>query len=163
VPDRIADEPLVVPNMLERVAGEGAASCVFAGTVRGANRGRDVVSLTYEAHRPLGERVLRELEEETEATDGVLGCRIRHRVGTLEVGEVSVVVAVAARRHEDALDAARHAMDELKERLPMWKEERYADGESRYLDGSPLRSGDGGAPSGAHDRGEPGMTGGAST
>lgn len=137
---RLSEAPLDPADALDAAAGAGGdAVCVFAGTVRAENRGRAVTSLTYEAHGPLGERVLGELEEEAEAADGVRRCRITHRVGTLEVGEVSVVVAVAADDADAAVEAAERAMDELKERLPVWKEERYADGETRWLDGSPLR------------------------
>lgn len=152
---RISERPLDPAALLEEVSGEGDAACVFAGTVRRTNRGKEVVSLTYEAHRPLGERVLGELEAEAEARAGVRRCRIVHRVGTLGVGDVSVVVAVAARTPDVAADAARVAMDELKERVPMWKEERYADGGSHFLDGSPLRSGGTGAagPDGDRDGG----------
>ena len=138
---RLSDAPLDPAAALDGVAGAGGAACVFAGTVRNENRGRPVASLTYEAHGPVGERVLSELEEEAEAREGVRRCRIAHRTGTLEVGEVSVVVAVAADDADAAAEAAEGAMDELKERLPVWKEERYADGESRWLDGSPLRAG----------------------
>lgn len=138
---RISERPLDVASVLEGVSGEGDATCVFAGTVRDSNRGKEVVALRYEAHRPLGERVLRELEEEAEAEEGVRRCRIVHRVGTLGVGDPSVLVAVAARTPDAAVDAAQRTMDELKERVPMWKEERYADGTTRHLDGSPLRSG----------------------
>lgn len=139
--DRIAEEALDPAAALDEVAGGGEATCVFAGTVRRSNRGREVVALSYEAHRPLAARVLKELEEEAEARDGVRSCRVVHRVGTLEVGEVSVVVAVAADDHDAAVGAASRTIDELKERVPMWKEERYADGTSSHLDGSPLRSG----------------------
>lgn len=143
--DRIAETVLDPAAALDEVAGDGGAACVFAGTVRRSNRGREVVALSYEAHRPLAGRVLRELETEAEARDGVRSCRVVHRVGTLEVGEVSVVVAVAADGHDAAVDAARRTMDELKERVPMWKEERYADGTTHHLDGNPLRSGPGNA------------------
>lgn len=145
--DRISERPLDLSGALAEVSVEGGPTCVFAGTVRRSNRGKQVVSLTYEAHRPLGERVLRALEEEAESEASVLRCRIVHRAGTLRVGDISVLVAVAARTPEAAVEAARRTMDELKERLPMWKEERYADGETHYLDGSPLRSGPAGGES----------------
>lgn len=145
---RVSEAPLDPADALATVAGAGEAACVFAGTVREENRGRPVASLVYEAHGPLAERVLGELEEEAGARAGVRRCRIAHRVGELEVGEVSVVVAVAADDADAAGEAAERAMDELKERLPVWKEERYADGESRWLDGSPLRTGDDGEPNG---------------
>lgn len=154
---RISEAPLDPAAALEEVAGDGAATCVFAGTVRATNRGRQVAALSYEAHGPLGERVLRELEEEAEARDGVRRCRVVHRIGTLGVGDVSVVVAVAADSHGAAVETARGTMDELKERVPMWKEERYADGSSRHLDGSPLRS----SPSGGDAGRRRGAEGGA--
>jgi molybdopterin synthase catalytic subunit len=163
---RISETALDPAAALDEVAGDGGAACVFAGTVRRSNRGREVVALSYESHRSLAERVLRELEEEAEARDGVRSCRVVHRVGTLEVGEVSVVVAVAADDHDVAVDAAERTMDELKERVPMWKEERYADGTSRHLDGHPLRSGSpapgGGEPGadGSHADGDDGVGGG---
>lgn len=137
--DRLREGPLDPARALEAVLEAGPATCVFAGTVREENRGRAVVSLTYEAHRPLAERVLRELEEEAAAGETIRLCRVLHRVGTLEVGEVSVIVAVAADDEETAAEAAGRTMDELKRRLPVWKEERYDDGERRYLDGEPLR------------------------
>lgn len=138
---RLSEEPLDLVAVRREVNGSGGATCLFAGTVRRTNRGKEVVSLSYEAHRALGERVLRELEEEAEAAAAVRGCRIVHRVGTLEVGEASVAVAVAAESPDAAVGAARRTMDQLKERVPMWKEERYADGATRFLDGSPLHSG----------------------
>lgn len=153
---RLHEDPLDPAAALEAVREAGPATCVFAGTVREENRGREVVSLTYEAHAPLAERVLRELEEEAEAGEAVRRCRVLHRVGTLEVGEVSVIVAVAAEDEEAAAEAAERTMDELKERLPVWKEERYADGESRYLDGEPLRPGPGPEPSAGPDAPEGG-------
>lgn len=146
---RVSEAPLDPAGALDAVSGAGEAACVFAGTVREENRGRAVASLAYDAHGPLAERVLGELEEEAGARPGVRRCRIAHRVGTLEVGEVSVVVAVAADDADAAAEAAERAMDELKERLPVWKEERYANGESRWLDGSPLRGGDGETNGGA--------------
>lgn len=150
---RLTEEPLDPAAALAAVAGIGYTACVFAGTVRRTNRGREVVSLTYEAHGPMARRVLAELEEEAEAAEGVDGCRVRHRLGTLGVGEVSVVVAVAASSHEAAVDAARRTMDELKERLPVWKKERYADGEARHLEGRPLEDGSRDSGSGDADGG----------
>lgn len=152
---RLADAPLDPAEVLRSVEGEGGATCLFAGTVRRSNRGREVASLTYEAHRPLAERVLGELEDEAEAEPGVRRCRIVHRLGTLAVGDVSVVVAAAARSPDAAAEAARRTMEELKVRLPIWKEESYTDGSSRFLEGSPLR------PGGDDDGGTEGGGGGA--
>lgn len=153
---RIVEEPLDPAAALEAVAGGDDATCVFAGTVRRSNRGKEVASLRYEAHGALGERVLGELEEEAERNADVRRCRIAHRVGRLEVGDVSVVVAVAARTPEAAARAAERAMDRLKERLPVWKEEAYADGTSAFLDGHSLRSEGPGSDAGSDDGREDG-------
>jgi molybdopterin synthase catalytic subunit len=66
-------------------------------------------------------------------------CWIQHRIGHLELGEPSVIIVVRAAHRAEAYAASRYAIDELKTRAPIWKEEHYADGDSRYLDGVPLR------------------------
>lgn len=159
--DRLVASPLDPAALREEIAGGSEAVCVFAGTVRRSNRGREVASLRYEAHGPVGERVLRELEEQAEREAGVRRCRVVHRVGELAVGEVSVLVAVAAGTPDGAAATAERTMDRLKERLPVWKEEAYADGTSSFLDGHSLRSEseaeapDGDEPGGREPDGEP--------
>lgn len=136
---RIVEEPLD-PEALLRETRDAACGgvAVFAGTVREENEGRPVEALVYEAQVPLAERTLSELEEEVVERFDVRRCRIQHRVGRLEVGETSVIVVVRAPHRADAFAGCRHAIDELKRRLPVWKEERYADGTRQYLDGTPL-------------------------
>lgn len=137
----VTDGPLD-PDALARETAdeESGALVVFCGTVRAHNRGRRVEGLTYEAHEELATRVLRELEEEVLRDFDVRRCRLQHRVGELELGEASVAVVVRAAHRDQAFAAARHAIDELKERIPVWKEEHYADGESVHLDGTPLEA-----------------------
>ena len=94
--------------------------------------------MTYEAHVALAEKVLQDLEAEVLARFPVRQCRIVHRIGPLALGEVSVYVVVRAGHRGEAFDAARYAIDETKQRVPIWKEEHYVDGASRYLDGTPL-------------------------
>lgn len=138
---RVLDEPLDLDALLRetRDAACGGVS-VFAGTVREENGGRRVESLAYEAQVPVAERVLDELEEEVVERFDARRCRIQHRIGRLEPGETSVIVVVRAPHRADAFAGCRHAIDELKRRLPVWKEERYSDGSSRYLEGTPLES-----------------------
>lgn len=112
---------------------------VFGGTVRNENEGRPVRAVTYEAHIALAEKVLRELETEVLARFPVRHCRIQHRIGTLRLGEPSVYIVVRAGHRAEAFDAAEYAIDELKQRVPIWKEEHYVEGGSRYLDGVPLQ------------------------
>lgn len=111
---------------------------VFCGTVREQNEGRPVDGMTYEAHVSMAAKVIREIEDEILAMPGVRQCRIMHRTGALKLTEVSVIVVVRAPHRGAAFEAARYGIDAVKERTPIWKEEHYTDGGSKYLDGTPL-------------------------
>lgn len=124
--------------LLETEDAACGALDVFVGTVRNHNEGRQVGAMTYEAHSALATRVLRELEDEVISRFGARRCRIVHRVGRLELGEASVAIVVRAPHRGDAFAGARYAIEELKKRLPVWKQEHYVDGTSDYLDGVPL-------------------------
>lgn len=115
------------------------ALVIFAGTVRNENEGLPVSAMTYEAHVPLAEKALAALESEVLSRYDVAHCRIQHRIGRLELGEASVLIVVRSAHRAQAYDASRYAIDELKQRVPIWKEEHYADGTSDYLDGTPLK------------------------
>src|SRR5437868_5061018 len=90
-----------------------------AGTVR----------LEYEAFAEMAEPMLRRLAEELTAKHGLCEVAIHHRVGSVDIGEASVVIAVSAPHRAAALDACREAIDTLKGTIPLWKKEVYADGE----------------------------------
>ena len=115
---------------------------VFGGTVRDENEGRSVDGITYTAYEPLAEKALAEIESETLSSFPIDSCRILHRVGKLSLGELSVLVVVRAAHRADAFAGARFALDTLKQRVPIWKEEHYLDGDSRYLEGTPLAARD---------------------
>jgi molybdopterin synthase catalytic subunit len=136
----ITDNPLQLDKLLQETED---ASCgglvIFCGTVRQENAGKPVRAITYEAHVALAEKVLRELEAEVLSRFDVRRCRIQHRVGTLHLGETSVMVVVRAVHRAHAFAAARLAIDEVKKRAPIWKEEHYETGGSRFLKGTPLR------------------------
>jgi molybdopterin synthase catalytic subunit len=111
------------------------AVLLFAGTVRAQNEGRAVRGMRYDAYQDMAEQVLREIAEEAAARWTVTSIVARHRTGELEIGEVSVVVGVAAPHRADAFDAGRHVIEAIKQRLPVWKKEHYTD-ESVWLEGS---------------------------
>lgn len=121
--------------------GSGAL-VVFGGTVRNENEGRAVSGIEYTAHALLAEKTLAEIEQDTLRRFQIQQCRIVHRVGELALQELSVLVIVRAAHRAEAFDAARHAIDTLKQCVPIWKQERYTDGDSRYLDGVPLQTQD---------------------
>jgi molybdopterin synthase catalytic subunit len=101
----------------------------FVGTVRRRSRGRDVLYLEYEAFAEMAEPMLRRLADELTAKHGLTAVAIHHRVGRVEIGEPSVVIAVSAPHRRAALDACSEAIETLKHTIPLWKKEVYAGGE----------------------------------
>lgn len=147
-------EQVLDPELLKRETENPAcgALIVFEGTVRNHHRGRQVQRMEYTAYKPLAERVLQELEEETKRRFGVAECRIVHRIGELAIGEASVVIVVRSMHRGDAFDAAEWAIDTLKQRVPIWKNDFYSDGTRAYQDGVPLSE----CSSGEHEAALPG-------
>ncbi|MGH8458693.1 MAG: molybdenum cofactor biosynthesis protein MoaE, partial [Nevskiales bacterium] len=99
------------------------ALVVFGGTVRNENEGRPVTGMSYSAYAPLAEKALTEIEQDTLRRFDIQQCRIVHRIGELSLQEFSVLVVVRAAHRATAFDAARYAIDALKQRVPIWKEE----------------------------------------
>lgn len=139
----ISEAPLDLDALLRETDDPTCGGLVvFCGTVRNENEGQPVSGMTYEAHVTMAAKVLRALEVEVLARFPVRHCRIQHRVGTLQLTEPGVIIVVRAAHRAEAFEGARYAIDEIKKRAPIWKEEHYVDGASRYLDGVPLSSGD---------------------
>jgi len=135
----ITEAPLDLATLLAETEDDGSgALAVFGGTVRNKNDGRPVDGMTYDCHPSMAAKALIALEKQVIEDFGVRRCRIVHRVGPMKLGETSVWVVVRSAHRGPAMDAARWAIDTLKVRLPVWKEEHYIDGESRHLDGTPL-------------------------
>jgi molybdopterin synthase catalytic subunit len=112
------------------VADERAGGiATFTGTVRRQSRGREVLHLEYEAYAEMAEDVITQLAAELGEAHDLCGIAIHHRVGRVEIGEPSVVIAVSAPHRQDALAACREAIDRLKETVPLWKKEVYEGGE----------------------------------
>lgn len=114
-------------------AGADGAVVIFTGKVRGqAEDGRDVVALEYEAHEGMALAQFERIADDVRALHGDVQIAIVHRIGTLPVGDVAVMVAVAAPHRRQAFDACSLAVDRLKSTAPIWKKERYADGTARW-------------------------------
>ncbi|MBD0330206.1 MAG: molybdenum cofactor biosynthesis protein MoaE [Thermoleophilia bacterium] len=125
----VTDRPLELAAAVAEVAGEEAgAIATFTGTVRRRSRGRTVLHLEYEAYAEMAEQVMAELARDLSARYELGRVAIHHRVGRVEVGEASVVIAVSAPHRADALGACREAIDTLKETVPLWKREVYEGG-----------------------------------
>jgi molybdopterin synthase catalytic subunit len=112
---------------------------LFVGWVRDHHEGRAVRGILYHAHPALAERRLAEIESECERRFGV-HCRVWHATGELRVGDASVVVQVCAAHRAEAFDGARFAIDRIKSDVPIWKEERFAEGDSAFVEGVPMQS-----------------------
>ena len=127
---RLVEGPLDLAAVTAEVEDERAgAIATFQGTVRRQSRGREVIALDYEAYSGMAEKVMAEIADGVKARYELSEVAVAHRVGRCEVGEVSVAIAVSAPHRRDALSACRDVIDELKERVPLWKKELYEGGE----------------------------------
>jgi len=127
---RVTDQPLSLDTAVAEVADERAgAIATFTGTVRRQSRGREVTQLEYEAYAEMAEDVMAQLAHDLQKRYELCAVAIHHRVGTLGIGEASVVIAVSAPHRQDALAACKDAIDTLKQTVPLWKKEIYEGGE----------------------------------
>ena len=126
---RLQDGPIDVAALAAEVRrdGDGAVS-LFVGTVRNVDAGRSVRFLEYEAYAPMAAREMRLIAAEAIARCGATRVAMVHRVGRVDIGEASVVVAVAACHRAAAMDACRFVIDTLKLRVPIWKREHFEGG-----------------------------------
>ena len=125
---RLTREPIDLAALQGATSGDGAL-CLFVGLVRDHNRGRTVVRLEYEAYEEMALPLMEEIAAEVRRRWPVTDVRIVHRLGSLDVGEPSVAVAVSSPHRDEAFTACRHAIDTLKATVPIWKKEFYSDGE----------------------------------
>jgi molybdopterin synthase catalytic subunit/molybdopterin converting factor small subunit len=126
----LSEEPLSLEAVVSEVRrDEAGAIATFVGTARDRSRGRTVRHLEYEGYEGMAERMMEDLAAELARRHELSAIAIHHRVGRVDIGEPSVVVAVSAPHRADALAACREAIDELKVSVPLWKKEVYEDGE----------------------------------
>jgi molybdopterin synthase catalytic subunit len=116
-----------------RRARNGAA-VVFVGTVREVNEGRAVTGMEYTAYEAMAARELAAIVGEAASRFGTDDIVVEHRLGSLDLGDVSVAAVAAHPHRAPAFDAARYVIEELKRRVPIWKLEHYADGTREWVD-----------------------------
>jgi molybdopterin synthase catalytic subunit len=134
---RLVPEPLDVAAVLREVESPDAGAVAsFVGTVRRRSRDRDVLHLDYEAYEEMAEDMLAQLGAHLTERHGLTAVAIHHRLGRVEIGEPSVVIAVSAPHRAAALDACREAIETLKTSIPLWKKEAYTGGEEWIGQGS---------------------------
>ena len=139
---RVTPAPLDPAALAARVAlADMGAVVTFSGIVRNNFGGRATAFLEYEAFAPMAEKVLRQLADEARARWQTGPIAIHHRVGRLEIGEMAVVIVVAAPHRHEAFAAAEWLMDQIKAVAPIWKKEHWADGASEWVGDENIRKG----------------------
>ncbi len=127
---QLKEEALSEEDCLRRVADDGAGGTVlFVGTVRNQTGGKEVVRLEFEAYAPMAVKEMQKIAERVTEQWPVMHVAIHHRTGSLAIGEIPVLIAVAAAHRKAAFEACEYAIDTLKETVPIWKKEIFADGE----------------------------------
>jgi molybdopterin synthase catalytic subunit len=127
---------------------QAGAVVLFLGTVRELTGDRKTVALDYEAYPGMAEKLLAEVEQRARSRWPILAAGLVHRLGHLELGEISVAVAVSCPHRDQAFEAGRFMIDTLKELVPIWKKENWADGTTEWVHP--------GVEAGASPGGEPG-------
>ena len=137
----ILDAVLPTAEVMEQIkAGSDGAVCVFDGIVRNNTRGRETLYLDYEAFREMAIEQMEGLAAEAVTRFGVREVALLHRLGRLQVGETSVLIAVASAHRGAAFEACRWLIDTLKKQVPIWKKETFVDG-AVWADGEPFPEG----------------------
>jgi molybdopterin synthase catalytic subunit len=121
-------------------SSEYGASIFFSGTVRNQNNNKNVIGITYESHDAL---VIKSFKEIYNEADQKLNIKdkavfIEHAKGYLNIGEISIIIAVACKHRDEAYVLSRYIIEEIKKRSPIWKKEHYTNNESNWLKGNPV-------------------------
>lgn len=130
---------LNVVDALDFVADPACgAVATFVGAVRQTNLGRDVVGVSYDVFDVLAENILRDIAETAAKADPAMNVYLVHHKGRLEVGGISIVIAVSSPHRSEAFTACRTIIEDVKHRAPVWKQEHYVDGDSDWVQGHAL-------------------------
>ncbi len=130
----VGEAPLSVADVYASVCDVPSAGgiALFAGVVRDEDEGRAVADLRYSAH-PRVDTFLREVVEKAIEQYPIHAVSAVHRIGDLEIGDIAVIVAVACPKRGEAFDACRQIIDLVKHTVPIWKHQRFADGDAEWV------------------------------
>lgn len=130
----LTSQPIDVSALLARAQQPAAGAVVlFLGITREFTAGRQTVELSYEAYEQMAAKELTALEAEARRRWPLVECAVVHRLGLVPLAEASVAVAASSPHRDAAFEAARWLIDELKQRVPIWKQERWADGSRQWM------------------------------
>ena len=131
---RLTHEPIKTDEVLRFVASPRAGAVVlFLGTTREFTAGRQTAWLDYECYPAMAEKEMAKLEAEARTKWPIIECAIVHRLGRVDLAEASVAIAVSSPHRRDAFEAGQWLIDRLKEVVPIWKKENWADGSTEWV------------------------------
>ena len=127
---KITSEPLDPEEITAQVRKDSNGAVItFLGTTRDFSEGRDVEYLEYEAYQPMAEQTLQQIADELREKWGIDDFAVAHRVGRVDIGEISLVVALASPHRQEAFEAGGYIVDRIKQIVPIWKKEVFEGGE----------------------------------
>ena len=127
---KITEKPIDVQKVIDTASSLGAGAVnVFIGTIRNTAHNKNVVWLEYEAYESMAISEIRKIIEDAAQRWPLLGWAVSHRIGTLKPGEVAVAVAVSSPHRKQSFEACEFVIDNIKEKVPIWKKEVFEDGE----------------------------------
>src|SRR5579872_1330603 len=130
----LVTRPIDVSALIAEVADVATgATALFVGTVRDMNDDKGVIGINYSAYTVMAERELLRIAQEAARQFAPLRVVVEHRIGALELGDVSVAIATAHAHRAPAIDGMRFVIEEIKRRVPIWKQERYLDGTREWV------------------------------
>ena len=133
---RVTEQPIDPGGLLSGTLSQAdGAALLFWGVVRNENDGRAVTHLEYSAYAQMAEREMLRIADEARERFGTGAIHVVHRVGLLQIGEASVAIAVASPHRAEAYEASRYVIEQLKQRVPVWKREGYVDGDTEWVPG----------------------------
>ena len=132
----VVAEPIDAARVLgDALSPADGAALLFWGVVREQNEGRAVTQLEYHAYEAMAEREMLRIADEARERWSTGDIRVVHRVGLLQVGEASIAIAVAAPHRGEAYEASRYVIEQVKQRVPVWKREGYVEGDREWVPG----------------------------
>lgn len=127
----ITQSPLSIDEVVDKARSDSSGAIVtFIGTVRNESMGKRVLYLEYDAYKEMAIKKMKEIAEEVRKKWKIDRMAITHRVGRLEIGEESIVIAISAPHRKEAIEACHYTIDRFKEIVPIWKKEVWEDGET---------------------------------